>query len=421
MRATAGKGGPLFPESARSAMMAVSDSLEATMNTIDRRRLITSAGALTGAAFLGGPARAASEREGFGDLYAPPTWHPGGGRVLEQPPPAIASDGRLRLGLFTKPCRSMNLTDSRVYKGRERRWWGGPKLMEWVGFGIAHEAWYFGMIIMDLKMARFAAVYALDRESGRSFSHDAPGSARDSAVSATLWSGRTFMDKKGFHMLFTHDLENGRHGIEIDIAGKGGKPAVEMRLDLAEDMSSFQPLVVSMPIYPAHHLYTHKTMMEAGGSARVGGDELDYDPARSLAALDEFKSYWPIPRRWTWGTALGVDTEGNRVAFNMADYYVRDQDQWNENCLWVGGEIGFLGAAKWSLDESDPDKPWRLEERSGRLKATFYPEGGKIVDLGPAFKYYQKCGRYEGFFIDGQGRRREFENLYGPGENGRIG
>ena len=44
------------------------------------------------------------------------------------------------------------------------------------------------------------------------------------------------------------------------------------------------------------------------------------------------------------------------------------------------------------------------------------------MDLGPlGFKYYQKCGRYEGFMIDDQGQRHDFDNLYGPGENGRIG
>ena len=97
-------------------------------------------------------------------------------------------------------------------------------------------------------------------------------------------------------------------------------------------------------------------MMKVSGSAQVGADVIEHDPTMHLAALDEFKSYWPIPRRWTWGTGEGKSDKGRRVAFNMVDYYCRDQSWWNENCLWVDGRINFLGAARWTLDERKPDK-----------------------------------------------------------------
>ena len=393
------------------------------MRKIDRRRAFLEAGALSAAALCFAPrAKSAPAWEGFDELYLKPPWFPDGRRFLEEAPPEIATGGRLRLGVFREPCRNMNLDQARVFAGGELRWWGAPKLQEWVGYGLAHQHRYFGMIIMDLKLRNFASVYALDRRSGKTFFHDAIGSGKNSGVAKTSWSGRTYMDKKGFKMEFIHDLDHGRHRIKIDIAGKKDKPGVQMDLLLHQDRQSFQPLVVSMPIEPRHYMYTHKAMMNVEGSAEIGDERIQYDPRIHLAAMDEFKSFWPVPKRWTWGTAEGKDQSGRPIALNLVDYYTRDQEWWNENCCWSDGKMSLLGPVQWELDLKDPIKPWRVRERSGRAEATFFPEGGKIMDLSPIpFKYYQKCGRYEGFVIDDQGQKHEFHNLYGPAENGRIG
>lgn len=393
------------------------------MKKINRRRAIIEIGALSAASVCFGPqAMSAQEWEDFDELYIKPPWFPDGKRFIEEAPPDIAAGGRLGLGVFRTPCRNMNLLDARVLGGRERRWWGAPKLQEWVGYGLAHPKWYFGMIIIDLKLVKFATVYALDRSSGKSFSHDAIDHGKNSGVSKTSWSGRTYMAQEGFNMEFIHDLDHGLHRINIDIRGKKDKPGVKMNLVLNQDLQKFQPLVISMPIKPKHYMFTHKAMMNVAGNANIDDETIEYRPDVHLAAMDEFKSYWPLPKRWTWGTAEGTDTSGQQIALNMVDYYTEDQEWWNENCFWLDGKMSLLGAVKWEHDLKDPIKPWRVRETTGRLEATFFPEGGKTVDLSPiAFKYYQKCGRYEGFAIDDQGEKHEFHNLYGPAENGRIG
>ncbi len=390
---------------------------------IDRRRAVIEGGALS-AATLCPPSRSlgANEWEGFDDLYVKPPWYPDGPRALEDAPSEISTGGRLRLGLFREPCRKVNLLEANLFKGGPRRWWGGPRLQEWVGFGFAHPRWYFGMIMMDLKAASVSSVYALDMDSGDNFSYDAVGNSSNSGVPETLWNGRTYSSQKNFHLEFIHDLDHGLHRINIEMPAGKNKPSLQMDLELKQDLKSFQPLVVSMPLYPRHYIYTHKTVMGIDGRVRVGGEEVEYSADERFAILDEFRAFWPIPRRWTWGTGEGKTLEGRSIAFNAVDYYARDQEYWNENCLWIDGKISFLDAVKWDHDPRSPDKPWTLRENSGRLEARFTPEGGKMVNLAPLpFKYYQKCGRLEGFAVDEDGRRREFENLYGPAENGRIG
>lgn len=393
------------------------------MNKIDRRHAIRALGALS-AVSLCSPSWAVSadEWKNFDELYIKPPWYPNGERFVEDTPGSIVEENRIKLGIFREPCRNMNIFDSRVFKGGKLRWYGAPKLQEWVGYGMTHRDWYFGMIIMDLELLSFATLYALDRRTGLSFSHDSIDSGKNSAVAATMWNDKTYMAEKDFNMEFIHDLANKQHRIKIDIKEKKEKPGVKMDLVLRQDMSKFDPLVVSMPISPKHYMYTHKAVMGVEGNARIGDETIQYRPDIDLIAADEFKSYWPLPKRWTWGTAAGKSAEDMPVALNMVDYFTTDQRFWNENCLWIDGKLSLLGPVKWELDPRDPMKPWRMRELSGRAAADFHPEAGKTVSLGPlGFKYYQKCGRYEGYVIDDHGRKHHFDNLYGPAENGKIG
>jgi uncharacterized protein DUF2804 len=387
---------------------------------INRRDAILAAGTLP--ILLSANNVKAQVWEGFDDLYIKPPWLSDGKRTMESPPGKLVEEGRIRLGVFNEPCRSLNLLESKVLGGTDKRWWGGPKLQEWMGYGLIHDDWYFGMIIMDLKLVSFATVYAHNRKTGQSFSHDGIDFGKKSGVAESNWNGKTYLTKDNFKMEFVHDLNDSKHQIIVDVPEKDGKPSVKMDLILCQNMKKFQPLVISMPIEPEHYMYTHKAVMEVSGHADIGGEKIKYNPEKDLIVSDEFKSYWPVPKRWTWGTAVGKSQSGKPVAINMVDYYTENQDIWNENCVWVDGKMSLVGSVEWKIDLKNPMKPWRLREENGLIDLSFFPEAGKTMDLMPVpFKYYQKCGRYEGYFIDGKGEKYLFDDLYGPAENGRIG
>ena len=92
------------------------------MKKLDRRRAIIEAGATSAALCFPWQAAMAGGWEKFNDLYEAPPWYPEKNRSLEEPPERIVENGRIRLGLFNRPCREMNLMDARVFKGGERRW-----------------------------------------------------------------------------------------------------------------------------------------------------------------------------------------------------------------------------------------------------------------------------------------------------------
>ncbi len=390
------------------------------MRPISRRDAMKMGGAVAGAAAIS-PRVAAARKELDADLYIFPPEGQDGKRVIEPPPPSIVEDGKIRLGHFTEPCRDMNLLEAKLFKGGELTVSGRPRLQEWVGFGMVHDEWYFGSIIMDFKLLTIASVYAINRKTGDYFSHGGYDGGGDSRVAKTTWNDSTYMRKKNFYLEYQHDLGRGRHLIMIDIKGSGKKPALKGELTLSEDLDHFQPQVISMPSPPKNYMYTHKAKMPTEGYVTVGDQRLEYAPERNFCNMDEHKSFPPMPASWTWGTAGGKSDDGTFMALNVSDNSMMDAEKWNENCVWVDGKISLLGPVEWEHDPKNTMKPWRVRERTGRMEAEFIPEGGKTLNLSPiGIKYYQKCGVFSGFLIGDDGVKRTFKDFYGPAENGAF-
>ena len=100
-----------------------------------------------------------------------------------------------------------------------------------------------------------------------------------------------------------------------------------------------------------------------------------------------------------------------------------DESYWNENCVWLGGEMRLLGAIRFEVDPDDLMAPWRITEATGRVDLTFTPEARfrndndfVIVDMD----YSQLSGSYSGFVTDGDDGRHVIEDAFGTAERGII-
>ncbi|MCL2420152.1 MAG: DUF2804 domain-containing protein, partial [Conexibacteraceae bacterium] len=76
-------------------------------------------------------------------------------------------------------------------------------------------------------------------------------------------------------------------------------PAIRADLTLHADRAS-APLSVSSRL-PGGKLYTHKALFPVSGTYSVGGANVEFDPARDLAVIDEHKSFFPYRTDWLWG------------------------------------------------------------------------------------------------------------------------
>lgn len=327
-------------------------------------------------------------------------------------PPALVEHGRVHTGFFATPFRRVNLLDAPNLGGplgRPLRW---LRLKEWVGFGLNHPRFFGGILVQDAKVAASGTAYLYDREERRLLEWlvvDVPGHAR---LPETLWRGETrcgWGDRR-FH--FRHDLEHGRHEVHVRVPASSRTPALAVDLTLHQDWRTVDPLVVSLPIAPDHHTYTHKSPLRLEGTITVGATSFTFDPARDLGNLDEQKTFYPYRSAWRWGCFVARSVGGREVMVNVVNQ-MTPPDQPGEDALWVDGKLELLPRPEIAALGGGA---FRLADPLGRLDLGFATDGAKVErrDYGLLrIDYEQAFGRYDGRVVDESGEVHRVEGAYG--------
>jgi len=388
------------------------------------RRDLLGMGAAASFSAAGGllyPAAAPAE-EDVSEFFSMPEEAGDGVPALQAAPERIVEDGLIKAGLFKAPPLEMNLLDSKSLGGKATSVLGLPKMLEWVGVGMAHQEWYFGFIIVGAQSAHFSALYGYNRVSGDYFSHDSLGSAKKVRVADSMWDDTSYLHGRGYNMEVRHLLDQGIHEVEIDIKRSAGDPAVSAELTWHEDLEKIQPLVRTSPQGGRYFIFNHKAQMPIQGAMTVGGQEIVFDPGRDLANMDEVRSFGGsgFKINYNWFNFGGFDQKGRVIGLNVFQDEQRKNELWTENCIWTGDRLSFVGQVRFEMDPGDVMAPWRAVEEDGRVDVTFYPEGGKSVNLGPLARYFQKCGTFQGTLIDGAGEQHLIDDYYGCAEYADI-
>jgi hypothetical protein len=361
------------------------------------------------AQIIGAPAFASEDGDRF---FKIPAAGQGGKPELQSAPETIVESGLIRAGYFQAPPRKMNLADSDLLRGNP-----ASLYLRWIGAGMAHPDWYFGFIIVNAGIASLSTLYGFNRRSKEYFSHDSFGPAKFTAVADSVWDGVTFMRKPGFEMEVRHRLDLGRHAVRIDIKKSSKAPAVSADLVWHEDLSKIQPLVVMAPLAGRHFMFNHKAQMPVQGKMKIGAENLEFNPGRDLANMDEVRNCAGAKNKYQWFNFGGFDPKGKIVGLNVSKSQQRSDERWSENCIWAGKTLSFTSPVTFQVDRKNFNSPWRAFDQKGRVDIIFHPEGGKALNFGPLGKYLQKCGTFRGTLIDDSGEKHEVRDYYGCAED----
>ncbi len=332
---------------------------------------------------------------------------------IQETPQSLVENGRIHAGFFREPFRSVNLLDADTFGGalgRPLRW---LRLKEWVGFAFDHPRFYGAMIIQDAKYAASGTVYLFDRMTGRKWEWLVVGLPGQVRLPETLWQGesRCALGADGLH--FAHDLARGRHTVRVRMRARGEIPELQADFVLLQDIRTVAPLVVSLPIGPQHHTYTHKSPLRLQGSLRLGDTVVEFDPQRDFGNLDEQKTWYPYRSRWQWGTFVGLSRAGQCVALNVVDQ-MTPKDRPGEDALWVEGRLMLMQRPEFTQEGVFGD--YRLADRAGRIRLRFTAEGAKTEQRNwgvAALDYAQHFGRYSGDVTDDAGAVHAIDGVPG--------
>ncbi|MDY6795178.1 MAG: DUF2804 domain-containing protein [Actinomycetota bacterium] len=343
-------------------------------------------------------------------------------RIIKKTPARLVEGGEVvGFGVFEQPFRELNLDEADIFriKGKYARAINHFRLKEWQHFGIVHPRHYIGLVIFDAKLMSISFVYHFDRErlTMREHNHQAPpGTAR---LTETTWRGECSFEKRGYSLRIDNNLDRGRHDIHIDIAERRGLPAIRGEVSMLEDVSIYQPLVIVSPFAPNRPLYTHKNACPVEGRISIGGETIELQPDRDVCLLDEQKAFYPYRSFWRWMTFAGYSSPGSLIAANLCHNLIEKDEDYNENCYWIGGRIHLTGAARFGFSEADILGPWFINTTDGEVELEFHPQGERAerICVGPIMSdFHQPFGLFSGRLGKGDGNL-VVKDLFGVCEN----
>ncbi len=340
-------------------------------------------------------------------------------KIKETPENMVEKDGTINFGTFRTPFRNANILDAPLYSPSHKvpAFWKKFRLKEWQHFGIITPTHYFGMVIFDAKFMGVSFFYAYDRIENKRFEHSMQGASR---VAAQVDDDCCEFKKSGYHLRFENRLKEGFHKIIINIEGKKNLPAVKGEVKVFEDLKTIEPLVQVSPVTQFRPFYTHKAAMPAEGTIKLGTKEIVMNQKQDIALIDEQKTYYPYTSFWKWATAAGYNEYGELLAFNLCQNMITDDEDFNENCMWVDGKIFCLKAARFKFEKDNVLHPWEVKTTDGYLDLLFTPSGERAEKINAGFivsDFHQPFGMYNGRFKDENNRIYPLANLFGLAEH----
>ncbi|OFW57279.1 MAG: hypothetical protein A2V52_08585 [Actinobacteria bacterium RBG_19FT_COMBO_54_7] len=339
-------------------------------------------------------------------------------RSIVKTPPRLIEDGRVaEFGAFSEPFKELNLDQAEVFGSRGKIPAGLVRfrLKEWQHFGIIHPEHYIGLVIFNAKFLGVSFVYHYARDTGIRIEHAKQGPAAKAILAETTWNGECSYEARGYSIHVKNRLEDGYHQILVDVAERKQLPGIQGEFRMLEDITRYEPLVVVSPFSANRPLYTHKAACPVEGRITVGDRVIELDPQRDVCLLDEQKAFYPYHSFWKWMTFAGRSEDASIIAANLCQNNIANDEEYSENCYWVGGKIFLTGAARFGYSEADILGPWFIKTTDGLADLDFQPQGERAerIKVGPIMSdFHQPFGLFKGKL--GSGRKAvKVKDLFG--------
>ncbi len=310
-------------------------------------------------------------------------------REITQPVDLCLPDGRLNpdaVGWSRTPLHRANL-----------RGWGRAK--RWEYWGVVTPRLCLGVVASSLDYAGVCSVWVLDRETGRTWSHEeVPPLGRGVSLPGSV-GGRALVEAGKLRIELEADrVRVSAPAIEVDLAvGAGG-----------------ECLGVVVPWSSRRFQYTVKDVSRPV-TGRVVLDGTAYDVTGGWAVLDHGRGKWPYSITWNWAAG-----SSERVGITVGGKWT-DGTGSTENALFVDGRAHKIGdELVWEYDRSDWRRRWRIH--GPRLDATLTPfhERADHTFLGVVANETHQCfGHWSGWASTDDGERVSLDGLVGWAEEAR--
>lgn len=333
-------------------------------------------------------------------------------------PEFIVENGQAHFGTFKDPFKNLNLIDCEKPCGKIMPdFMKKSRLTEWEAFEVHLDEGALISAVYNTGPMGFSIFVWFDKRDKKIYSWRNIVPVKKAKVASQLVDDYCYLKVAKSEYKIENDLMNGKARAKgYSVNRKSGRFEIDISVDRLSPCSN-----VSIPFGANKPLYSEKDFFKATGTITVNGEVFTTNE-NSVAIIDDHKGYYPFRAHYDWLTTMGViedNGEKKYFAFNLTRNQSINQDDYNENLIWVEGESFPLPPVTFSK-ASKKAKTWYIKDEYGcvdlryEIDNVFYmPMHFLVIDVYYALPY----GRIYGTVKDTNGKVYNLDGVLGIGED----
>lgn len=342
-------------------------------------------------------------------------------------PESIVENGRVHFGTFDAPWQNLNLLDAQKPCGpRMPDFLKKSRLTEWEAFEVGMDEGALISAVYKIGLIRFSIFVWYDKAEDKIYSWRNISSKKNVKVASQLVSDHCYCKTKSSEYRIENDFMNGKARAKGYTKGKNGEFSIDMSFERVSPLANgVMPLAKNKDGSLRNALYSEKDFFKATGNITING-KCYLTNERSVGIIDDHKGFYPFRAHYDWLTAMGktqIDGEEKYFAFNLTRNQSVDQEQYNENVIWLENQSFPMPPVVFKhKDNKKKANEWRVVDEKGlglvditfRISKVFYmPIHALVIDCYYALPF----GALEGYVTDTEGKQYRVDGMLGIGED----
>lgn len=339
-------------------------------------------------------------------------------KSVATPPSLVDERGQVVFGTFDKEFERMELTKANhPIHALFPNFLNKSRLTLWEASEIHLEHAVLLSVVCDMTIFGMILFVYYDKRTKKVTSWSCNLPSKKTVIAPNLLNGSIAEAKtKNASVQYVNHFEQGKASLKGHFnSEKTGNMEVQIDFDRLS-----LPCVVSIPFGKNKPLYSQKDFFKIKGYIVVNGEKMETTDA-STGVIDDHRGYYPYRMHYDWVTTMGktmIDGKENYIAFNLTRNQSINQEDYNENLLWLEGKTSLLPPVKF---ERNPESTvWTIKDEHDMVNLTFDVRDRFSMIQHPLvirIDYFVTFGELKGYIRDTSGKKYILDGMMGMGED----
>lgn len=337
-------------------------------------------------------------------------------RKPTSPPPSIVDEnGQAIFGTFDQEIVNLNFAECvRPFDKNMSQAMQNFKLTQWEATEIVTDSHAIVTAIYSMGKVGFGLIVLYDRKDHTIKYYLQPSTSKKLKIAPNLIGTASKLHSHSTNIWMENNMHTGKaHTHGWSHSKNKGDCQFNCHLTRLSPAS-----IVCIPFGKNMPLYSQKDFFKANGYIKVGDNQI-FTNENSVAIIDDHKGYYPRSAHYDWLTSMGKMLHNGKeifIAFNLTRNQSIDQDNYNENVLWLEDKQIQLPPVQFQKSQNI----WHVYDQYGMVDLNFIIQNTfkMTPNIGICkVEYYLPFGKLAGFIKGLDGEVYKFDNMIGIGED----